>query len=220
MTDSPDTGKAAARSPRKRRSTAQVRSLITAAAYDEFVENGFDGTSIRAVAQRAGVTESMVFRHFSSKPALFEATAVGPLVQFMNEFATSIPARPDEDPGALTFRFISGLYDLCTANRHILVSLAAQDDGTPRAGEPVFDACARALVRGVETYMAEADQTATADILDAIRMVLALVLGATLSGNELFPAGAEPDRIKTMLSQFVLFGAGYRPSVRVIPSGS
>lgn len=211
MPDSSVPEKVVASSPRKRRSTAQVRSLITAAAYDEFVEKGFDGTSIRAVAERAGVTESMVFRHFSSKPALFEATAVGPLVQFMDEFATSIPTRPDEDPGALTLRFISGLYDLCTANRHILVSLAAQDDAAPRSGEPVLDGCARALVRGVEAYMAETDQEATADILDAIRMVLALVLGATLSGNELFPAGADPDRIKVMLSQFVLFGAGYRP---------
>ena len=52
----PDTSapeKAVAHSPRKRRSTAQVRSLITTAAYDEFAEHGFDGTSIRAVAERA-----------------------------------------------------------------------------------------------------------------------------------------------------------------------
>lgn len=211
MSNSLDPEKAVARAPRKRRSTTQVRSLITAAAYDEFVENGFDGTSIRAVAERACVTESTVFRHFSSKAALFEVTAVGPLVQFMNDFAAGIATRPDEDPGPLTLRFISRLYDLCMANRQILLSLAAQGDGEPHTGEPVLDACARTLMRGVDTYMAETAQVATADILDTIRMVLALVLGATLGGGELFPADTEPDRIKAMLSQFVLFGAGYRP---------
>ena len=209
----PDTSapeKTVAHSPRKRRSTAQVRSLITTAAYDEFAEHGFDGTSIRAVAERAGVTESTVFRHFSSKPALFETTAVGPLVQFMYEFAASIATHPDENPAAVTLRFVSGLYDLCTVNRRILVSLAAQPHETADQREPAFDACARALVRGIETYIAENDQATPVDILDAVRMALALVLGAVLSDNELFPAEADPARIKAMLSQFVLIGAGYQ----------
>ncbi|MBS9376586.1 TetR/AcrR family transcriptional regulator [Rhodococcus sp. B50] len=198
---------------RKRRSSNEVRALITSAAYEEFARTGLDGTSIRSVAERAGVTESMIFRHFTTKDELFRATAAGPLVRFMYEFASTIATRPEDDPRDVTFRFVSGLYDLCMSNRQILVSLSARVPGesTGSVDEPVFEACLDALVRGVERYVEIGRSNATGEVRSSVRLALALILGATLSANNLFPRDTDESEIKRMLCDFVLYGAGYIP---------
>lgn len=52
----------------KRARTAQ---RILEAAQEEFAAQGFEGTTIRAVAARAGVHASLVMQHYGSKAALF-----------------------------------------------------------------------------------------------------------------------------------------------------
>lgn len=153
----------------------------------------------------------MVFRHFSSKSELFQATAAGPLVQYMYEFAANVATRADEQPEAVTFRFISGLYDLCMDNRRILLSLAVHSAGptSPASREPAFEECLNALVRGVNKYIGVSTSRATREITGSVRMALSLVLGATLSGNDLFPRDTDAETIKQMLADFVLLGAGY-----------
>lgn len=47
------------------------RGKILAAAEEEFLRNGFLGTSMDAVAERAGVSKQTVYAHFRSKEALF-----------------------------------------------------------------------------------------------------------------------------------------------------
>ena len=80
------------RTPRRRgrpRGVSDSRERIIAAAVDEFGEHGYDGTKIRAIAQRAGVDSALVHHYFGTKADLF-AEAVG------------IPIRPDVDvPGIL-----------------------------------------------------------------------------------------------------------------------
>ncbi|MBW2241190.1 MAG: TetR/AcrR family transcriptional regulator, partial [Deltaproteobacteria bacterium] len=60
--------------------TTQQRSLDTrdslvGAALREFAKRGFDGASTRAIAKRAGVAQSAVPYHFSTKEALWRAAA-------------------------------------------------------------------------------------------------------------------------------------------------
>ena len=47
------------------------RAQLLDAAASAFVEGGFDGTSMEMVADRAGVTRLIVYRHFESKHALY-----------------------------------------------------------------------------------------------------------------------------------------------------
>src|SRR5215207_6285199 len=47
------------------------RAQLLEAAASAFVEGGFDGTSMEMVADRAGVTRLIVYRHFESKHALY-----------------------------------------------------------------------------------------------------------------------------------------------------
>ncbi|MFI9203141.1 TetR family transcriptional regulator [Streptomyces sp. NPDC053048] len=55
---------------RRRDAEATRRALIDAAA-ELFAERGYDRTTVRAIAARAGVNQALLFRYFGSKNALF-----------------------------------------------------------------------------------------------------------------------------------------------------
>lgn len=73
----PESPAGAPRRPRRRRQerAAAARSAILAAALDEFSGVGFEGGSTRRIAERAGVSLSLVRHHFGSKEDLWKATA-------------------------------------------------------------------------------------------------------------------------------------------------
>jgi TetR/AcrR family transcriptional regulator len=54
-------------------SSAQRRPQILDAAADLFAANGFAGTTTRAIAQAAGTSETVLFRHFPTKERLYAA---------------------------------------------------------------------------------------------------------------------------------------------------
>ena len=70
--------------PRGRRPAGEdTRAALLDAARVEFTERGFDGATVRAIAQRAGVDPAMVNHWFGGKNALFVAVV-------------EIPVNPDE----------------------------------------------------------------------------------------------------------------------------
>lgn len=71
---------------------------MISAARTEFATHGFRGTTMRRVAERAGVTPAMVNYHFKDKRGLYRAmleATVGPLMQHLQEIAAG------EQPGSL-----------------------------------------------------------------------------------------------------------------------
>jgi AcrR family transcriptional regulator len=52
---------------------ASTRERILDVALDLFIENGFDGTSLREVAHRLGVTKAALYYHFASKDDILMA---------------------------------------------------------------------------------------------------------------------------------------------------
>ena len=58
---------------RQKLNASDRRSQILAAAMEVFAEQGFHGTPTRELAQRAGVSEALVFQHFPTKEALIGA---------------------------------------------------------------------------------------------------------------------------------------------------
>jgi AcrR family transcriptional regulator len=66
---------------RKRLTAVERRDTIVTAARQEFVEYGFSGARTRAIAEGAGVTEAVLYRHFASKEAIFDAAVLTPLRQ-------------------------------------------------------------------------------------------------------------------------------------------
>jgi AcrR family transcriptional regulator len=69
--------------PRRRRGRrpggADTRGALLAAARAEFAERGFDGATVRVIADRAGVDPAMVNHWFGGKDALFTAALNLPL---------------------------------------------------------------------------------------------------------------------------------------------
>ncbi|WP_166845002.1 TetR family transcriptional regulator [Isoptericola sp. BMS4] len=58
-----------------RRSSAQTKAGILAAARERFAADGYERATIRAIAAAAGIDPSMVMRYFGSKDGLFAAAA-------------------------------------------------------------------------------------------------------------------------------------------------
>jgi AcrR family transcriptional regulator len=113
-------------SPRGRRpGGADTRAGIVAAARAEFAENGYDATSLRAVARRAEVDPALVHHYFGGKPQLFAAVM-------------DVPA----DPAALVDRVVAGPRDQ-VGESLVRTFLALWD--SPE-GRPRFQALIRAAV--------------------------------------------------------------------------
>jgi AcrR family transcriptional regulator len=53
--------------------TLKTHDLIIAGAYELFLEHGFHGTSMRQIAQRAGVVVGALYNHFQGKEAVYQA---------------------------------------------------------------------------------------------------------------------------------------------------
>lgn len=78
------------RTQRPRASKAETHDRILASALDLFVARGYERTSMRVVAQRAGVSHSAVYWHFSDKEMLFRESVRSLLTPFFEEFKKSI----------------------------------------------------------------------------------------------------------------------------------
>ena len=70
------------------------KDKILQAAIELFGENGYDRSSTSAIARRAGVSEGLIFRHFTNKAALLSAI----LQQGMEQIAGTM--QPYQDPDA------------------------------------------------------------------------------------------------------------------------
>ncbi|KAB2932185.1 MAG: TetR/AcrR family transcriptional regulator [Leptonema illini] len=59
------------------RNAQESRQLILEAAFSLFAEKGFHGTTTKAIARQAGVSEGLIFHHFENKTAILGALVQG-----------------------------------------------------------------------------------------------------------------------------------------------
>ena len=59
--------------PRDKRDKARSRALVMSSARREFLENGYERASMRAVARNAGLTAGALYKHFGGKEEMFAA---------------------------------------------------------------------------------------------------------------------------------------------------
>ncbi len=87
-----DANREPVRKPTKGERTAS-RLLDVAEAL--FARHGYDGTSLRQIAEGAGIKEPGIYNHFSGKPALYEAV----LFRALNPIASTLADHLDEASG-------------------------------------------------------------------------------------------------------------------------
>src|SRR5918996_6468875 len=88
-------GRSRTRAPRL---AAEVRRpLLLDAAYEVFLERGFAGASMGAIAERAGVTKPVIYDSFASKDELFAALVEREEERILADITAAIPAMDDDD---------------------------------------------------------------------------------------------------------------------------
>lgn len=116
---------------KKRLSQDERRQQIIQVAMDLFATRGFKGTTTRAIASKAGVSEAIIFRHFKTKEDLYDAIIettidrrnqlwereaptiahMSDLETLMKTYATVFIKRHREDPTFVRLMLYSGLQD-------------------------------------------------------------------------------------------------------------
>jgi AcrR family transcriptional regulator len=102
--------------PASRLSSKQRRQAIVEAVRGVFADKGFDGTTTRELANAAGVSEALIYKHFPSKASLYaamlDACAKGPAFV---EFKRILALKPSTSTLVIMVHFIVSYY----AERHI-----------------------------------------------------------------------------------------------------
>jgi AcrR family transcriptional regulator len=211
------------------------RQLLLDAARDLFAERGFKGTSTRDIADRAGVSEVMIFRHFGSKANLFQEAVVEPFTSFMQDYIADYHSRehgklsPEEEGRAL----YSGLFKVLRTERDALLALMAarQFDDLPDTASAEVEAAfgqVMALLEEVVATEAEERHITDFDLVPTVRVMFSMVLAAALHGDWLgIGRTVSYDRILDSMTQLTVRGLrvperpsiGQSPRKRAAPHG-
>ncbi|OBA69221.1 TetR family transcriptional regulator [Mycolicibacterium elephantis] len=112
-----------------RRPRGEARRLLLDAARELFARRDYRTTTTREIAEAAGVTEYLLFRHFGSKAGLFREALVLPFTDFVDDFGKTwqavIPDKTTEEE--LTRQFVGQLYDVLVEHQGLLLTLVASD---------------------------------------------------------------------------------------------
>lgn len=111
------------------RPRGEARRLLLDAARDLFGRQDYRATTTREIAEAAGVTEYLLFRHFGSKAGLFREALVLPFTNFVDDFGRTwqavVPEETDEEE--LSRQFVGQLYDVLVDHKGLLLTLVASD---------------------------------------------------------------------------------------------
>lgn len=187
---------------RRQRNAARTKALILAAARHAFASHGYNESSIRAIAQEAGVAPSLLIRHFGSKPALFREALLHAM--YDEDYADLFTAAGKDGFGERIIALAQDVSDDVTAM--VVLSI-----GDPAAREVTSDVAREHIVGGLALWLGPPDAYAR-----ALNMVM-LLNGYMLFGKQL-AMGETPrstlDWIAQQLQAIVDEGEGrpgYRP---------
>lgn len=155
----------------------EVRKRILEAALDCFSAFGFEGTSTRAVAERAQVTHTLVLYHFQSKEQLWLATMDAALSSYFDTMQEHLPAAQDK-PAAEALRCFIERFIRLSAERpqlHRILTMES-NQGTSRL-EWVVERFLRAHFETVTGLIRRAQQEGTVRQCDPARLYY-MILGA------------------------------------------
>jgi TetR/AcrR family transcriptional regulator len=126
-------GRSAARLPRKAPEHEDAARRILDAALDCFGAFGFEGTSTRAVADRAHVTHTLVHYYFRSKEQLWTAAMADVLTRYRTEMIEHLEASADRSAAAILRIFIEQFVRMSARSPQVhRIMTAESNEGTPR----------------------------------------------------------------------------------------
>ena len=134
------------------------RKAILEAAKTLFLSNGYDGSSMDAIAAEAGVSKLTVYSHFTDKEKLFAEAVKSKCEEQLPELLFELS---DEVPVAQALMSIGlGFHTLINSREsvelhRVMVSLAAQDSTLSKV---FYEAGPERVLHGMEDFLRQADQ--------------------------------------------------------------
>ncbi|GAA3549216.1 TetR/AcrR family transcriptional regulator [Amycolatopsis ultiminotia] len=177
-----------AEQPPRRRDAAATKAALLDAAAELFAERGFDRTTVREIANLAGVNQALLFRYFGSKEALFE------LVMTRDSFA-HLKATPPEHLFGEALRAL-----LAPDHRHRSLETYLRSSGTDGAGAALRQQLGQEYARTLATLTDEPDAELRADLALAWLLGIGLVRSVTRKDPL---ATAAPDDIERLVGPAV-----------------
>jgi AcrR family transcriptional regulator len=188
-------GEATEDAPRRRRARGEPRRLLLEAATDLFNERGYSA-STRHIADRADVSETLMFRYFGSKAGLFHEAMVKPFTEFVDSFVVEHGDGVQEGEDSFTFDldFIGRLYDLFRSHRGLVSTLwsTATYDGSDLSDAGLEEEMWLNLDKLVQIRrLAGGSRPGHSEI--ATRAIVSMVAGIAVS-DRTFESGRVPSR--------------------------
>ena len=154
--------------PRRTRDPEGKQAAIVAAARAVFAEHGYEKSTIREIARRAGVTHGLVMLHFSNKERLLLAAGSGPQV-----LVDRVQGDLDGLPARIARAFVERMESADSADPFIAVVRSAASD----------QQAAKGLLRAMrEQSIAAYREVLTAPDVDArVDLVGAHLIGVTFN---------------------------------------
>lgn len=199
---------------RQRRRPGEGRRLLLDAAREVFSEHGYARASTRAIAERAGIAEALLFRNFGSKASLFGEVALGPFQDFIDEWKKLHPGKDEgRSERELAVEFISRTHKLFTENRGLIITYIAtsvfEPEVTRLESAPMFIEAIDTMARWAKTEFIEARNLEPIDPFITNRAVIGMVMSMALYEDWLLPGdGIRPtrDEIVEEMANLVLYG--------------
>jgi AcrR family transcriptional regulator len=170
-------------------SSAAQREVILDAAFELLVERGYRGTTMAAVAERAGSSKETLYAWFGSKPGLFTVLIRRQAEAANQAVAAAMAGGAVADPAPTLTAFATNLLRLLLGERSVALNRAAVAElghGRPADAEPGGELAAVLLAQGrhrtgpmVEGYLArlaDAGRLRIDDPAEAFQLLYGLVV--------------------------------------------
>jgi AcrR family transcriptional regulator len=123
---------------KKRLERSKRRQIILDAARQAFLASGYSGARTRDIAERAGVTEALLYRHFASKEELFEEAIVAPLDQWTSSLPDYVLLTSGSDEAERREIARTANADLLRTTIEIMPLLGVVLFGSPEGGREFY----------------------------------------------------------------------------------
>lgn len=200
----------------QRRRPEELRALLIEAASKEFSAKGYGATTNKDIAQAAGVSLSVLYRHFGSKGDIFDTAMLQPLEEFLAELITHWLKQLEEpwDDERLMRMFIGDIHATLLKHRDALAGLVAA------GSEPELLVRLRAAMDRIFLQLrllAELESErrgwfSSEGIESVLRLLVSMVFGVVMFDSVVLSADqrAAPETLRDDMVKLALWGLARR----------
>jgi AcrR family transcriptional regulator len=183
----------------RQRQKEATKALILETAYTLFAHQGYERTTMRLLAQEAGVGLGTIFKHFPDKPSLLVAAYMDDLGQVLSEALRTLPRAGLLDQLFHITRALYSFYAADPAFSKVLLKESIFLDG--EHGQ-ILDGQFQSFLNGISSLLGEA--AANRELNEKIDLALATMAYGSLYFSTLVMALKKPKFQVDTESRFVI----------------